>query len=209
MNSVLEFFQTAEHLHYEKRTTQMSNGEKESVSAHSFMMSLMAIVFAPRLQTSVNMEHVLKLCAAHDLAESKVHDIPVHEQVKNESVCKNKYDCELAVMKSFRDLLGTPVGEELILLWLEYEEQKTPESRFVRALDKLDVDLQVACSKTLDYVGEYDDNVYWYMYFNNARAEPFKDEPALLEFFHTIRAHIESRIRAELGLNPDDFKETE
>ena len=208
MNAALEFLQIAERLHYEARTTQMSNGHKESVSSHSWMMSLMAMVFAPRLHTPVDMERVLKLCTAHDLAEAKTHDIPLHEQVKSESVCKTKHECEAAAMESFRNILGEPAGAELMALWQEYEDQKTPEARFVKMLDKLDVDLQVACSQTLGYVGEYDDNVYWYMYFGNARAEPFRDEPALLEFFHAIQARIESRIRAELGLNPDDFKET-
>ena len=108
MNSFFDFLKIVEHLHYEKRNSQMSNGEKETVSAHSFMMSVMAMIFAPKLKTPVNMEHVLKLCTVHDLAESIAHDIPLHEQVKGgNAVCKNKYDCELAAMEFLCTLLGS------------------------------------------------------------------------------------------------------
>ncbi len=203
MTDLLTFFQTAEKLHSELRTTQLSNGEKESVSSHTWMMSLMAIVFAPLLRVSVNMERVLKLCTVHDLAESIVHDIPLHEQVKNSDICKTKCECELAATKK---ISGWAENAELLALWNEYEARQTPESRFVKQLDLLDVDLQMMCSRTLDYVGEYDDGIYWKMYFSEKRAMPFADEPVLMKFFLAIRAKIESRMRTELKINPDIYK---
>lgn len=204
MNNLIDFFKIVEHLHYEKRTTQMSNGEKESVSAHSFMMSLMAMTFLPYIPEHLNIEKILKLCTAHDLAESKVHDIPLHEQIKSNTVCKNKKDCEALAIQELSKLSD---NNEFENLWQEYENQTTPESRFVRALDKLEVDIQVMCSKTLEYVGEYDNNIYWKIYFSKSRAEPYYEFPVLLDFFHSIQNMIKSRIQTELNINPDDFKE--
>ncbi|MCL1902400.1 MAG: HD domain-containing protein [Alphaproteobacteria bacterium] len=204
MQDILEFFGNAERLHYTERTTQMSNGAKESVSGHCWMMSLMATVFAPKLRSPVDMERVLKLCAVHDLAEAKVGDIPLHKIFNDAVAAEQKHCDEKCVMEQFCEMLGE---SELMALWTEYEERETPEARFVKQLDKLDVDLQVACSKTLHYVGEYDDNVYWRMYFSEKRKDPFKDEPALMQFFNTIQARIESRMKNELGIDPDIFKE--
>jgi putative hydrolase of HD superfamily len=198
MDGVFELLRTAEHLHYEKRACQMSDGEKQSVSSHMWMMSLMAIIFAPKLNTPVNMERVLKMIVAHDLAESETHDWQVHEQMKHADAAAVKHASEQAVMEKW--------GGELYGLWLEYEERKTREAMFVKALDKLDVDVQVACSKTLDYVGEYDDGVYWRIYFAKNRADPCRGEPALMDFFLAVRAVIERRMRDELGLNPDIYK---
>lgn len=204
MTGVLEFFKTAEKLHSEARTTQLSNGEKESVSSHTWMMNLMAIIFSPRLRTPVNIERVLKLCTVHDLAESIVHDIPLHEQVKNKNVCKTKHDCELTAIKQMALWINNC---ELMELWSEYEARQTPESKFVKQLDLLDVDLQVMCSQTLDYVGEYDNGIYWKLYFSTERIKPFENEPVLKEFFLTIQARIESRLQNELNIDPDIYKD--
>jgi len=202
MNDLLEFFTITERLHYEQRTLQLSNGEKESVAAHAWAMSLLAIVFAPRLKKSVNIEKVLKLIAVHDLAEAEVGDIQLHEQIKNPDRKSDKHRRELAAMNKFHKMAGA----ELYDLWYEYEQRKTPESRFVKALDQLQVDLAISCAKDLGYVGEYDNNFYWRMFFSESRLDPFRDEPALLEFLNAIRSKTEIRMRNELGMNPDDFR---
>ena len=39
---------------------------------------------------------------------------------------------------------GLPRREELVVLWEDYEHGRSPEARFVRACDKLDMALQAA-----------------------------------------------------------------
>ena len=204
MNNIIEFFKTAEHLHYEKRTTRMSDGEQQSVAAHCFMLSLMAITFVPKASVTLNMERVLKLCAAHDLPESKSHDIPAHKTLNDDAAREKKEKDETEIMNEFTKLLN---NSEFETLWQEYEEQKTPESKFVKMLDRLDVCFQTLFSKTLDHIGSYDNGVYWKWYFSKSYRDMFASEPALLQVFDEIQKRLERRIKTELNINPDDFKE--
>ncbi len=203
MNGLIEFFKNAEKLHSEARTTELSSGGKESVSSHSWMLSLMAIVFLPKLKARLDLTKVLELCTVHDLAESVVHDIPLHQQMKNTELCKTKHDCEKRAIVDLANLSG---NKELISLWQEYESRQTPEAKFVKQLDLLEVDLQIMCSASLTYVAEYDNGIYWKIYFSENRAKPFEDEPVLMAFFLQIRKNIEARLKAELNINPDVYK---
>ena len=74
-------------------------------------------------------------------------------------------------------------------------------------LDKMDVCIQVLLSKTINYVSEYDDGIYWKLYFSKAYRDQFAAEPIFLELFDAIQSRIESRMRTELNLDPDEFKE--
>ena len=49
-------------------------------------------------------------------------------------------------MEEIRSMLGgdNEVAREIESLWLEYEDQVTPESRFVKDLDKLEMIIQVS-----------------------------------------------------------------
>lgn len=54
-------------------------------------------------------------------------------------------------MSSIRAMLGedTAIAKEIEALWHEYEEQKTPESHFVKDLDKLEMIIQVQPNASL------------------------------------------------------------
>ncbi len=208
MKNILEFLSTAEKLHYEKRTLELGNGEKQSVSSHSWMMAIMAMIFAPRLKTPVDLNKVLKLCILHDLAESKAHDIPVHELMKNSELGKNKIESELQVMKELCNLLPEfKIGSDIMSLWTEYEERKTPEARFVKLLDLLDVVVQLICSKSLESWKNYDNGAYPKLYFSEKYQNMFKEEPVIYEVFKVIQEKVEKRLYDEFKLTPADFKD--
>lgn len=205
MNNILDFLRIAERLHYEKRTLQMGNGEKQPVSSHSWMMSIMALCLAPKLPHSIDIGKVLKLCAVHDLAESRTKDIPLHQQEKIENIKDKKLAAEMIAMQEFQSMLGTPTGNEIYELWHEYEKRETYEAQFVKILDLLDVCVQLACSQTIDYMGEYDDAFYWRRWYNKKYIAQFDFAPATREFFDTIQSYVESRM-IEAGINPEQYK---
>lgn len=194
MEGILEFLKSAERLHFEKRTVRMSNGENLSVSSHSWMMSIMAMIFAPKLKTPVDMERVLRLSAAHDLAEAKTRDIPMHELFNSAEKQDEKHRAEERAMDEFAELVGS---REFPDLWREYEDQSTAEAKFVRMLDKLDVCVQVLFSKTIGYISEYDGGIYWKIYFSESYRDQFAIEPELLKFFDEIQTRIKARIKNE------------
>jgi len=68
-----------------------------------------------------------------------VGDLTPHCGVSKEE----KHAMEMQAMRSLVDTLGgTPVAEEIYQLWLEYEENKTNEAKFVKDLDKFEMIVQ-------------------------------------------------------------------
>ncbi len=99
----------------------------ESVAAHSWGMAMLATQLCPG---DLNFQRVLELCILHDVAEVRVGDITPHDGIAPEE--KHRQETE-AIQE---------MGIEASAIFEEYEAQETPESQFVRYLDKLDMALQ-------------------------------------------------------------------
>ncbi len=99
----------------------------ESVAAHSWGMALLATQLCP---DELDLQRVLELCILHDIAEVRVGDITPHDNIHPDE----KHRLETQAIHE--------MGIEAIEIFAEYESQSTPESRFVRYLDKLDMALQ-------------------------------------------------------------------
>ncbi|MBI4018893.1 MAG: HD domain-containing protein [Candidatus Aenigmarchaeota archaeon] len=132
---VIKFLENAAKLKKVKRAGWVLRKvpNPESVAEHSFMASLAAFVLAD--MAGVNKERTMKMALVHDLAESIVGDITPEDGIaKNEKHEKEE--------KAFETLLRDLDDKEIINLWHEYEERKTPESLFVHDIDKLEMTLQ-------------------------------------------------------------------
>ncbi|MDE0708401.1 MAG: HD domain-containing protein [Candidatus Poseidoniales archaeon] len=99
----------------------------ESVAAHSWGMALLATQLCP---DDLNLQRVLELCILHDLAEVRVGDITPHDGISPDE--KHRMETEA---------IGE-MGVDAREIFAEYEAQMTPESQFVRYLDKFDMALQ-------------------------------------------------------------------
>lgn len=74
----------------------------------------------------------------HELGEIDDGDITPHDGVNE----KNKHALEeKGIRKIFSKLYD---GDGYIDLWLEFDENKTPEARFVKQIDKLEMAMQAA-----------------------------------------------------------------
>lgn len=139
MQKELDFLFMTEKLKTELRHCWLSNGQRqESVAEHSWRLALMCFRYAPKLDHPVNVERCIKLAIVHDLAEAKVGDVPVFH-VNSET---DKFNLENSAMLEFKNFLNDENGDEIYNLWHEFEMQTTPESKFVKALDKLEAFIQ-------------------------------------------------------------------
>ncbi len=200
MNKLVDFFAIAEKLECEYRTTRMSDGAQQSVASHSWNMIIMAIALQPHLTQRPNMERVMEMCALHDLPEAIIHDIPLHKQTPD--VRAKKRVQESGAVSQITDLLG---NEKIRNVLDEYEERKSYEARLVKAIDVLDAALQHLCAADLKYVGEYDDNFYWKLFFSDKLASGFDFEPALRDVFDEIRRRVSGRLLKEQGIDSSVF----
>ena len=136
---VLGFLPLAERLKRELRHSWLSDGRHESVAEHTWFMALMALLTYRRLEEPVSLDRVLSMAIVHDLAEVEVGDIPYFEASDRKA---RKAELELVAIDRIAAMLPAPDGAVVKELWLEFEEGQTPESKFVRALDHLEVQVQ-------------------------------------------------------------------
>ena len=114
----------------------------ESVAAHSWGVSYLALILMPE---EMDKERILSMAIFHDLGEAIIGDITPADNIAKEE----KHDLELNAINE----LTKPIKrrEKLIDLWHEYEKNITPEAKFVKACDKLDMALQATFYSLKDH----------------------------------------------------------
>jgi putative hydrolase of HD superfamily len=133
-SSMIEFFHKIEELKKIKRTGWVIGGveDSESVADHSFRTALMVMLLAPK---ELCCEKAVKMALVHDINEVYTKDIPTTSMGRRKKFVKEKK----AMTKLLRNL---PEKKELMNIWLEFEERKSPEAVFVHQVDKLETMLQ-------------------------------------------------------------------
>lgn len=195
-----DFIAISERLECEPRLTRLSDGNNQTVASHSWHMANMAIAFRPYLETPVDMARVLQMCILHDLPEAIAHDVPLHQQTPD--VKKQKQIREKHAVGIINDLLG---DVNITSLFAEYEARQTPEARFVKLLDILDTGVQHMCAQNLVYVGTYNNNFYWKLFFSEEFANSFNVEPILKKVYNEIRNRVAKRLEQEQGMDVKTF----
>ena len=106
----------------------------ETVAAHSFGVAALAVVTASR--TGADPAQAALIAVIHDLAEALTGDLtPTDGVSRSEKHLREKE----ATSQILSDL--DPKGI-IISAWRDYAEQRTPEGRLVKDLDKVDMALQ-------------------------------------------------------------------
>ena len=139
---LLKFLHLSEGLKNELRHGRTSNEKRESVAEHTWRVSLMVLVFSNFLDQKICLEKALKMAIIHDLAELITGDTPCFIYEGQEKTKQNKFEQELNAMKHIGGLLPQMVGEDLLQLWKEYEEGVSYEARVVKAIDKIEAQVQ-------------------------------------------------------------------
>lgn len=144
MNNLLkqiEFIREIDKLKYIFRKTKLINSNRpENDAEHSWHLAMMAIILAEHANEPIDVAKVVKMVLIHDIVEIDSGDVFVYDTVKSH----DNFDEELKGAKRIFGILPEEQAEEFINLWIEFEEMKTPESKFSRAVDRLEPLLQNA-----------------------------------------------------------------
>ncbi|CAL5866989.1 uncharacterized protein PFLUO_LOCUS1201 [Penicillium psychrofluorescens] len=111
----------------------------ESVAAHSFRVAMLAYL-APN-DLNLDIFKCMKMGLFHDIGESVIGDIPTFIGFQEDK----KYKMEQNGVQYLESLLQAYSPEkaaEMLSLWEEHEEGKTPEAQWVREMDKFECLLQ-------------------------------------------------------------------
>ena len=136
---LVEFFREVMKLKKTKRSGWVVSGVKdvESVADHSFMTILMVLALGWR--KNIDLNKALKMAIIHDIAECRTGDIITWENFHMKR--DEKEEIEEKTMKDLLSILGDQ-GNEYFSIWKEYEERKSEEAKFVKAVDNLEMILQ-------------------------------------------------------------------
>jgi putative hydrolases of HD superfamily len=130
----------------------------ESVAAHSFGVSVTAMLIADRCKASgvsLDVEKVLRIALLHDWAETRVGDMPRTATLYFGSAARKQ-----AETAAFADIVNDSSYADL---YNDYERRESLEARLVKAADVLDLLIQVlalerAGARGLDEFWEVADN---------------------------------------------------
>ena len=137
----IEFIREIDKLKFIFRKTKLINSNRpENDAEHSWHLAMMAIVLAGHANEPIDLEKVMKMVLIHDIVEIDSGDVFAYDTTKSH----DNFDEELKAARRIFGILPEEQAEEFINLWIEFEEMKTPESKFARALDRLEPLLQNA-----------------------------------------------------------------
>ncbi|CAH8660940.1 unnamed protein product [Schistosoma rodhaini] len=103
-----------------------------------YRMALMATVIPADERANLNTDRLIKMAIVHDLAECIVGDITPHCGVSKEEKLSREEDA----MKQLCELISEENRTEIMDLWKEYVDQKTPEAVICKDFDKFEMLLQ-------------------------------------------------------------------
>lgn len=199
MHDIFEFLLKVGKLKKLKRKGIMFYGveDPETTAAHTFRMAIIAWLLGEKKK--LDLEKVIKLALAHDLCEVYAGDItpydgmiPEDEEKKKEFVRKwvrlpkekkierhnKKFQMEKEALEKLVKDLPQDLKQEIIDLWHEYEEQSTPEGRFVHQIDRAENLLEAfECFKEEE---DFPTRPWW------EHAEEVIDDPVILGFLEEI-----------------------
>lgn len=160
----------------------LANGT-ESVAAHSFGVTVAAMLLADEIQargTTIDLEKVLRLALIHDWAETRIGDMPkTAVSYFGREVRRN------AELTAFADVIEAANSSRVSYqgLYEEYEVRTSLEARIVKAADVVDLLVQALA---LERGGARGLDEFW----EAAETDSLKLEGTALEVVHELFAQL-------------------
>lgn len=119
---------------YRLARVKTDNNRRENSAEHSWHLCLIAHVFVEYVEEPIDMHRVLRLLLVHDIVEIDAGDTFAFAP---QAALDAQPEKELRAAKRLFGLLPEHQGEELLKLWLEFEQRETPEARYAVAVDRV------------------------------------------------------------------------
>ncbi|GIH46242.1 putative hydrolases of HD superfamily [Microbispora rosea] len=116
-----------------RRNSLIDGSRRENDAEHSWHLAMMAMTLAEHAPPGTDMSKVVAMLLVHDIVEIDAGDTFIYDPVAVEGQAA----LERAAADRIFGLLPDDQGARLRTLWDEFEERRTPEARFARALDRL------------------------------------------------------------------------
>lgn len=116
------------------RQTHLSgHGRNENDAEHAWHMAIMAFLLKEYANEEVDISKVILMCLIHDVVEIDAGDTYAYDSVN----LKTQKEREDKAKERIFSMLPDDQKDILISLFDEFEEGKTPEAKFAKAMDNL------------------------------------------------------------------------
>lgn len=131
----LDFTLELDRLKEVGRQTLLADGTRRENSAeHSWHLATMAVVLGEHAPPGTDLGRVTTMVVLHDIVEIDAGDLYVYAPEADQASYR---EAEKAAAERIFGLLPPGQGERLRAVWQEFEDHRTVEARFARALDRL------------------------------------------------------------------------
>ena len=132
----IRFVLEADRLKTVARQSWITDGSRRENSAeHSWHLALMALALGGHAPAGTDLGRVMAMVVVHDLVEIDAGDLFLYA---DSAAHARQGVAERAAADRIFALLPAPQAAAARALWDEFEERRTPEARFARALDRLE-----------------------------------------------------------------------
>lgn len=116
------------------RQTHLSGyGRNENDAEHAWHMAIMAYLLQEYSNEKIDVARVMLMCLIHDVVEIDAGDTYAYDA----EGLKTQKAREEAAKERLYSMLPEDQKADLVAIFDEFEERKTPEAKFARALDNL------------------------------------------------------------------------
>lgn len=129
-----EFIREIDKEKFIGRQTYLSDGErKENDAEHAWHMAVMTLLLSEYANEEIDVLKTMSMLLIHDIVEIDAGDTYAYD----EEAKATQGERERKAAERIFGLLPEDQGNKMKCLWEEFEERKTPEARFARAMDNI------------------------------------------------------------------------
>lgn len=135
----IEFIIEVDKIKHIFRKTKVFNKSRfENDAEHAWHLAVIALVMNEYSNEKIDVSKVIKMVLIHDIVEIDAGDVIVYDTQMRALAAEKE---NIAAERIF-GILPDEQKEEFIGLWREFEEKRTPESKFAAAIDRFEPILQ-------------------------------------------------------------------
>ncbi len=119
----------------QRRNYNADDTRRENTAEHSWQIIILAQILYPYAKCSADIDllRVIRMLSIHDLVEIEAGDTFLFD----EQAMVGKFEREKQSAKNIFGILDEPIRSEFFNLWLEFEEEQTPDAIFACAIDRI------------------------------------------------------------------------
>jgi len=133
MQQVIDFILELEKLKgVTRKVRPLGLDRYENSAEHSWQLAMFAVSLASYAETSLDINRVVRMLLVHDIGEIDTGDTIVYAEQGLEA----RKVAEWAAVQRIFGMLPEHQASTFLVLWQEFEQCETPESRFAHAVDR-------------------------------------------------------------------------